>query len=196
MHRRNGLSLLLLATAITALAGCSSTAPSARIAQPLDIAGADQGAIVDAAQRVLSRMYFSVEKADREAGIVRTKPLAGAQVFEFWRSDNTTLRDALQSNIHSIRRSVEITVDPARDPAVECIVHVQRLSLPGQEVASVSQAYLIHSRSEPDLQTLVLTPRQRAEMAWIDLDNDEVLAAEILRRIGSVLEKQKAEEAS
>ncbi len=66
---------------------------------------------------------------------------------------------------------------------IECTVQVQRLALPGNEVAGVSQAYMIHTRSESTLQVLDVTPQQRAQMAWIDLGPDPQLAAEILKRI-------------
>ena len=107
-----------------------------------------------------------------------------------------TFAGAVESNLSSIRRSVEISVDPNREPRINCTVRVQRLSLPGEEAASVSQAYRIHSRSQPTLQTFLLTPRQQAEMTWIDLDNDDALAAEILRRVEDLLEKQREEKAS
>jgi len=196
MHVRNELKVMLIAATIATLAGCGSTSPSTRQAPPLDVAGVERDEIVDAARLVLSRMQFSIEKADPNAGVVTTKPLAGAQFFELWRSDNMTFRDVLVSNLHSIRRSVELTINQDRSPAVKCVVRVQRLSLPNEEVASVSQAYRIHSRSAPNLQTFLLTPRQQAEMAWIDQDNDETLAAEILRRVGNLITQRREEKVS
>ncbi len=194
MHRLGGLSAFLLSVSVVLLAGCTSQAPSALSVRPLRIADANGADIVSAAETVLGRMCFAIEKADPNAGLVRTKPLAGAQFFELWRSDTTSLGDAVESNIHSIRRSVELNIN--RDEgqvSVDCTVRVQQLSLPGQEAASVSQAYRIHSRSDPDLQTFVLTPYQRATMAWIDLDNDERLATEILRRIEQQITRQRRE---
>ena len=41
---------------------------------------------------------------------------------------------------------------------IECDVQVQRLALPGNEVAGVSQAYQIHTRSKPTLQVFDVTP--------------------------------------
>ncbi len=195
MYRFDRPSTLLLSAGMILLAGCSSQAPSGQ--QPQTVRLADVGAadVVRAAETVLGRMHFAIEKADPEAGIVRTQPLTGAQCFEFWRSDNISLRSALESNIHSIRRSVKLDINRDEDQwRLDCTVRVQRLSLPGEEVASVSQAYRIHSQSDPDLQTFVLTTRQRAEMAWIDLDNDEPLAAEILRRIRKQLAQRREED--
>lgn len=197
MQMRDGLTWLLFSAGTLGLAGCGGSTQRVSPAQQLRSADAGTAEIVRAARVVLSRMHFAIEKADPDSGIVRTGPLAGAQFFELWRSDNTTLGDAIESNIHSIRRSVELSVRQDDDaPVVHCIVRVQRLSLPGEEVASVSQAYRIHSRSDPDLQRLLLTPQQRARMAWIDLDNDDALAAEILRRVDNQLTQHREEEAS
>jgi hypothetical protein len=189
------LCTLLLAAIAALISGCSSQLPSRLQPQTVRIADANAADVVDAAETVLGRMYFAIEKADPNAGIVRTQPLTGAQCFELWRSDNIGLRSALESNVHSIRRSVELNVSPDEAQLrLDCTVHVQRLSLPGHEVASVSQAYRVHSHSDPDLQTFVLTPYQRAELTWIDLDNDERLAAEILKRITKRLAQRRGED--
>jgi hypothetical protein len=195
MHRLKALSTLLVSAGVGFLAGCSSPSASAPPAQTVRIADANTPEIVAAAQIVLDRMRFDVEKADPDAGMVRTAPLPAAQFFELWRSDNVRFSDVAAANLHSIRRSVELTVSPDRGQSlVHCVVRVQRLSLPGHAVSSVSQAYRIHSHSDPDLQTFVLTPGQRAAMAWIDLGDDAPLAEEILKRIERQLAQQRGEE--
>jgi hypothetical protein len=197
MQKLNRSSTLLFWAGAVLFAGCASQSPSAPPAPTLRIADANTADVVNAAETVLSRMCFAIEKADAGAGMVRTAPLAGAQFFELWRSDNVGLVDAVQSNVNSIRRSVDLNISPDEGQVrLDCTVRVQRLSLPGEEVASVSQAYRIHSRSLPDLQTFVLTPEQRAQMAWIDLDDDAPLAAEILKRIKKQLARREEEEAS
>ena len=194
MHKLDGSSVSFLLLGVTLLTGCNSQLPSGLQPRTVRVADANTADVVHAAEAVLGRMYFAIEKADPNAGLVRTQPLAGAQWFELWRSDNTDFDSALESNVHSIRRSVELSVSPVEDQLrLDCTVRVQRLSLPGHNVASVSQAYQIHSRSLPDLQTFVLTPGQRAQMAWIDLDDDNQLAAEILKRIKKRLTRQRGE---
>jgi hypothetical protein len=44
------------------------------------------------------------------------------------------------------------------------------------------------SESSPALQRIKLNPEQKADMAWIDLGKDRQLAAEILKRISSMLD--------
>ena len=68
--------------------------------------------VVDAAGDVLTRMHFVIEKLDAEQGLVRTRPLRGAQFFEMWRSDNASTFAWEESNLQSIRRAVELRVGP------------------------------------------------------------------------------------
>jgi hypothetical protein len=145
--------------------------------------------VVAAAAETLGRMHFDIEKLDPERGFVRARPLRGAQFFELWRSDNV---DAAEANLHTIRRVAELHV--ARNggrTCVECEVAVQRLSLPENEVASTSQAYMMHSRSSPSMQRLELGPNRRRGLTWIDLGNDDLLAAEILGRVARIVNNPK-----
>ena len=133
---------------------------------------------------VLSKMHFSIEKADIESGLIRTRPLPGAQFFEFWREDNVGTDNALLANIHTIRRTVEIDIVQQEGQfRIDCNVVVQRLSLPERESFSSARAYQMYSRSSPSLQKLRFDPEQEEGIAWSNLGKDEQLAAEILRRI-------------
>jgi len=180
------------------LMGCASSRPEPGPTQTLCPEAVTREQAVQAAHSVLAGMHFPIEKLDVEQGFVRTRPLRGAQAFEFWRSDNAGAFNTAEANLQSIRRTVEIrvralergSVEAAANPhahGLECTVQIQRLALPGNEVAGVSQAYLIHTRSDATLQTLDVTPQQRAQMAWIDLGEDPELAAEILKRIEKAL---------
>jgi len=129
-------------------------------------------------------MHFALEKADANSGLIRTSPLSGAQFFEFWRSDNVGGFNSAESNLHSIRRTVELNITPVGDIlCLGCTVRVQRLSLPESEVSSSGRAYRMFSKSTASLQKLTLDPKQKAGMAWVDLGQDSHLAAEILKRI-------------
>lgn len=174
--------------------GCASPKPASDATLTLCPEGVTREQAAQAAYDVLAAMHFSFEKLDIEQGVITTWPLRGAQFFEFWRSDNVGAYNTAEANIQSIRRTVEVRVkaseprrvEAAADPRVyrlECTVQTQRLALPGNPVASVSQAYHIHTRSESTVQALDVTPQQRAGMAWIDLGPDPQLAAEIVKRI-------------
>jgi len=195
--------ILCVALPVLALAlssGCAGQ-PSVSKASGPDIAGeasatriclrgAVQREVVQAAAETLERMHFAIEKLDAEQGIVRTEPLTGAQVFEFWRSDNASAFSALEASLHTIRRTVQLQIgQEAGRVCVDCDVAVQRLSLPENEVASISQVFQMHSRSTVAVQRLELNPQQRQAMAWTDLGTDRELAARILKRIAARLER-------
>jgi hypothetical protein len=48
------------------------------------------------------------------------------------------------------------------------------------------------SKSTASLQKLTLDPKQKAGMAWVDLGQDSSLAAEILKRISSMLDTRRS----
>jgi hypothetical protein len=146
-----------------------------------DISTAD---IMEAAEDVLAGMHFTIEKADLKNGIIRTRPLPGAQFFEFWRSDNVGTKNTLEANLHTLRRAVTLNITHQNNESrTNCDVHVQRLSLPERQVNSSASIYGIFSQSSPSLQRLRLNPEQAKEIEWIDLGRDPQLEAEILKRI-------------
>jgi hypothetical protein len=176
-------TVLALAALVLPL-GCAGQGQAYQPEEPLRLEGVSRTETMRAAGDALSRMHFVIEKLDAEQGVIRTEPLRGAQVFELWRSDNVGLRNTAEANLHTIRRAVELRImEEQGRVSVDCSVRVQRLSLPENEAASISQAYQMHSASTPSVQQLQLTPQQRQGMAWIDLGQDRALAASILERI-------------
>jgi len=146
---------------------------------------------MQAAEDVLIKIHFDIAKADYEKGYIRTRPLAGAQFFEFWRSDNVGMDNQLLSNMHSIRRIVELNVSDSNGTLnTDCKVHIQRLSIPQREMWSSSQAFQTFTRSSLSFQRLELHPNQEKEMEWLELDRDTKLEAEILKRLSSTMDKK------
>ncbi|UCC96306.1 MAG: hypothetical protein JSW66_10715 [Phycisphaerales bacterium] len=174
------------------LAGCAQPqpqTPTGRIYVP-DIGKARTMAV---AEDVLANMHFAIEKADTASGLIRTRPLSGAQFFEFWRCDNIGSDRGLAANLHTIRRTVELNISRQdEEVCIGCSVRVQRLSLPERDIRSNARAYEMFSRSSPSLLRLRLYPEQQENMVWLELGNDVLLAEEILRRI----EAQMASQAS
>jgi len=180
-HKHN---LLWAFSRLVLLAGCAQPQSTVPKEGPLCLSDIGMADAMNAAETTLRRMHFAIEKADPVRGIIRTKPLTGAQFFELWRSDNVGVAQTTEASIHTIRRSVELQVRPAEGQVrIECSVQVQRLSLPENEVASVSQAYRMYSKSTPTLQRLELEPGQKEQLAWIDMGEDPALAKRILKRI-------------
>lgn len=137
---------------------------------------------------VLAKMHFTIAKSDAELGIIRTKPLTGAQFFEFWRKDNVGAFNATEANLHSIRRTAECRLrQQGTQLCIHCNVNVQRLHLPQRQIRSHSRAYDLFSQSGSTRQTLKLHDEQRRGMAWVDLGQDKQLATVILEQISSML---------
>ena len=97
-HRWQRMAVL---AALTALAGCGSQ-QQVLAPEPLVVTSFSKAQAVAVTENVLLDMHFSIEKADGEAGYVKTRPLRGGQFFEVWRSDNASEYQYAQSNPHSI----------------------------------------------------------------------------------------------
>ena len=194
-HRIVG-HLYSCAFAICALvaAGCGQQQKKA-ITGPTSVPDIGIAEAMEIAEDVLAKMRFAIEKADVPSGYIRTRPLAGAQFFEFWRSDNVGSENSLQANLHTIRRTVEVNIS-RQDGQLQigCDVRVQRLSLPERELGSNARAYGMYTRSSPTLQKLTFDAAQIRGMAWIDLERDTELAAEILRRIEKQIARRAGDE--
>jgi hypothetical protein len=200
--------IIFCVTCALMLAGCAKEQQYGAV-EPICVENIDKLQAMKIAEDVLAKMHFTIEKADadpatlsidtrRWRGFIRTRPLAGAQFFEFWRSDNVGANNWLESNLHSIRRVVELnmTEQDERPPqsgnrlCINCDVQTYRLSLPERHVNSSARAYNMFSTSSPALQRIKLNPEQKAGMAWIDLGKDTQLAAEILKRIENRLKRE------
>ena len=203
-----GLGFLVFGLLLT---GCAEEQQYGAV-EPICVENVNKLEAMEIAEDVLAKMHFTLEKADAEPatpgidtrrwrGYIRTRPLAGAQFFEFWRSDNVGTDNRLESNLHSIRRVVELNMSEQDEGppqsgnrlCINCDVQKYRLSMPEHEVSSSARAYEMFSESNPALQNLRLNPEQKAGMAWIDLGKDRQLAAEILKRISSMLDIENRE---
>jgi hypothetical protein len=180
MHR------ILLFTALSFIAvfstGCG-TGPEQSV-RPICTANAEVEAVMASAEEVLGQMHFTIDKADVQQGYIRTLPLTGAQLFEFWRKDNVGQFNTAEANLQTIRRTIEINVSSEYGHVcADCVVTVERMSLPQREAVSATHASAMFTRSSPSLQQLELNPEQQEGMTWIELGRDSRLEAEILRQL-------------
>lgn len=180
---------LALTTCAVMLAGCANqqrgepTAAGKPIEQVCATDMKKQQAM-QIAEDVLAEMHFAVDKVDAEHGYIETKPLPGAQFFEFWRSDNVGAFNSAEANLHSIRRVAVIKLGQQDGQScVSCDVRVYRLNMPERPISSSSQSYQMFSESVASIQKLRISPEQETGSAWLDLGNDKRLATEVLRRI-------------
>ena len=175
------LSMLLMFI----LSGCSSQSrtPTPDRSAARSRFAVTRPAAMEIAEAVLTRMYFTIDKFDPNSGVIITRPLPGAQFFEFWRNENIGTKNWINSNLHSIRRTVECRVGTSGRDDIDCTVKIQRLSMPARQVTSSVRAYEMFSRSNPTLQRLQLNPEQERKMAWVDMGTDTELEREIVKRI-------------
>lgn len=180
---KTGTLLTLAGLAAVLLTGCS---------QPQQVVSADPVCLpqisvvqaMEAARTVLDRMQFSIEKYDPEVHYIRTRPLSGAQVFEFWRQDNASAAAVAQANLQSIRRIVEIEAVPSPErTCIECRVYVQQLSMPETPLKSTRWMAGTFTDSSTSYQTLQLDSAQIKRMEWLDKGVDRDLEQKILSKL-------------
>ena len=173
--------LFMAATAVGFLfTGCSATAGDAPAGQ-LCLESTNKTKLMAAAEDVLVRMQFVIEKYDLEKGVIKTRPLRAPQFFEFWRTDNASAKSSAQANLHSIRRIAELnTFEADGKTCLKCQIQIERLSIPPQEIVGASRAASMFTGGDTSLQRLEL---ETDEMSWIDLGSDIELQKKILKLI-------------
>jgi len=183
MNKGKWLLSFVTITGLSWLTGCGNQNQIAQ-SEPVCLRTADKSRIMEIAEDVLTRMNFVVEKYDVETGFVKTKPLRGAQIFEFWRRDNAGPSAAAEANLHSIRRTAQLNVSQDNGQVcATCRVGIERLSLPEREITGVSWLAGMFTDSSWGRQRLTLRSEQQEGMAWIDLGPDAALERKILTSI-------------
>ena len=174
-------SIYTIIVCMVMLAGCAKQLQVEPI-ERVCAAGLSKAEAMNAAESVLGEIRFSIEKVDAEAGLIRTRPLAAGQWFEFWREDNVGEFNKAEANLHTIRRTAEIKISQKdTEVCVDCEVKTQRLSLSDRNVHSATGAQDLFTENKGAFQRLELNRDQKK--SWIDLGEDEQLSSLILRRI-------------
>lgn len=172
---------------VIAVFGCASEVavePDVPVCMSLD----SRGDTMKLCEDVLAGMHFEIEKYDVEKGFIKTRPLRGAQFFEFWRIDNAGSENAAMSNQHSILRTAELQVDQNGGQfCVECKVSMRRLSIEETEMTNTSINRGIFSGSR----TFQKLHPDTKKLEWIDMGEDKKLEQRILGRILYRFEKSQ-----
>jgi hypothetical protein len=72
----------------------------------------DRDAFIDASLSMLRRYDLSPERVDRQRGLIVTQRTTSGQWFEPWRIDSQGPYQILESSLHTIGRTVTISVEP------------------------------------------------------------------------------------
>ena len=78
-----------------------------------------------ATRYVLEKYYFTIDREDRRAGLISTRPLTSQQIFEFWRRDGTTPEKRWESTVHTMYRIVTVRIERGGPNSSEFDPHVR-----------------------------------------------------------------------
>ena len=70
----------------------------------------DYDALWRVCESVASDRLFDLDRRDYRNGILTTRPLLGGQLLEFWRSDIADPYSAAESNLASVRRTIQFEI--------------------------------------------------------------------------------------
>lgn len=184
----------LAAAAVLLVTGCQAPPlPTGPTALTLDVD--DYGAFVDDSLSRLRRYDFPPKYVDRSRGLIITQPATGGQWFEPWRVDTRGAYQTLESNLHTVRRTVTVQLDPldtsgpTTQPAsgryrLSVQVDKARFSAPERQVTTASGALSIYSERLPTTEGL-RGPRSRQE-TWVPLGRDVLLEGFLLGELARV----------
>lgn len=138
----------------------------------------------EAAREILRRHRFEIERLDRRAGVIVTRPLTSQSAFEFWRHDVDTAYDLLEATLNPIRRRVTVRVERGEGDGqadIDVVVIKERLARPERQFSSSTQAYHFFGDSLPGTAgQLRLGPESEY---WIDLGRDPAMESYFADRI-------------
>ena len=181
------LLVFISAVAVVGLAGCGHSEQTVARQSIASVAPEQaETLLLHRAQQTLREMHFVIDKYDIEAGYIRTRPLRGGQFFELWRQDNASAALFAQANFDSLRRTVEVFVEPSAQtsrPGLKCVVTVEKLSLAPQPIRGMSHLSAMYTDSNRRLPTLVLGRTAAQQIEWLDLGTDPALEQRIINRI-------------
>lgn len=173
----------LIITPLFLMAGCCSqkkTEPMERICFDRH----RQTQAFQAARQALYSMGFSIDKADKNKGIIITEPLRAAQIFEFWRKDNVGCKNTAEGNFKSLRRTARLELVSAEGKnCINCIVVKETLNLPEKKVNHSADAYKMFTDSSSMLQEFDIEEQRAEKMKWISGGRDVLLENKILENI-------------
>ena len=94
---------------------------------------------------VLREYRFRIDRRDRRAGVITTRPMLARHWFEFWRRDAVTVRDFLEGSLQTVYRRATVRIQPKKDDpqqyAPRVSVVVVRPAGGGLEIVGAGEAY-------------------------------------------------------
>lgn len=175
----------LIASAVI-ITGC--TAPPRGgdpVQQSFQTADADQrDRVWTAGADVLREHGFRIDRMDRRAGIITTKPQTSQQFFEFWRKDVDTPYDRLEASFRTVRRYVKLETQPDQvgdEMPVTVTVFRETFATPERQFNSSIAAFRMFGDDLPSEETGGRVTR--ADDYWIPDGRDPAMESYFLNQI-------------
>lgn len=154
---------------------------------PAVVAAPSYDALWETTVRVLEK-YFDIAYESRYDGRIETKPLASANLLEFWRPDAVDFRERVEATLQTIRRRgfVLIQPSPAGGFAITVEIYKELEDLRQPAYATFGGGTFIPS-IQPISETIVTSPISATD-GWISLGRDQKLEARILHELNERLD--------
>lgn len=187
-HRTIKTAILLTVAAI--VTGCTAPPrggdPVQQSFQAADAVQRDRIWTVSA--DVLRDHGFRIDRFDRRAGIITTRPQTSQQFFEFWRKDVNTPYDWMEASFRTIRRHVEVEtrLDESGDEApVTVTVYRETFATPERQFNNSIAAFRMFGDDLPSEESGERV--SRADDYWIPDGRDPAMESYFLDQIAKRL---------
>lgn len=179
---------LLLLLLIVGLCGCAAGpglfTQQQPVSNPLFVSTSNDELVWERAVEVLHGYHFEIARENRLARTIETHPQVGASIFEPWHGDAVTIADRLEGTTQSIRRTVQLSLQPSEQQTgylVSVVVLKEKEDLPG--VAANSPGAATFQESTPLQRDLDPVVGQTTASGWVPLGRDTALEQAILQRL-------------
>jgi hypothetical protein len=108
-------------------------------------------ALWDNAQKVMHASGFDIDRTEYRNGLLTTKPMVSAQVFEPWRRDVGDFHGVVQSSISTVRRTIRFDVRRLSDGSFAATpkVLIERHALAERRITSVTEYLDVFATNRP-----------------------------------------------
>ena len=171
---------------LTLIVGCTSSKPleyeSKSLPAPVPSSNFDQ--IWDASLASVRDYHFEIDRQDRRAGVITTKPMISSQFFEPWRNELKTADAVAESSLSTVRRTVTINItETSGQYSATPSVRVERLSRRGRRVTNTAQ-FTSAFRATPERGSMELDRGiDLPSQYWYDIGSDFALASDVSDQI-------------
>ncbi|HQY88492.1 MAG TPA: hypothetical protein PK402_07525 [Tepidisphaeraceae bacterium] len=182
--------LTSLAVGAMCLVGCTSANRLAYESKtpPTPITSSNFDQLWDASLESLREFHFEIDRQDRRAGVITTKPMTSSQFFEPWRNELKTADAVAESSLATTRRTVTVSIDKTgTNFSAMPSVRVERFSRRERRMTTSAQytsAFrATEARGSIEADQGINLPSQY----WYDIGKDPALATSVSQGISKRL---------